>query len=251
MPLDIAMLRKARPQNTIHYFPSIDSTMIEASRLATGGAPHGTAVIADEQTAGVGRLGRTWISAPDVGIYCSILLRLSLPPARIPIASLLLGLSVAEAIQKATSLVCDLRWPNDILIGERKVCGILTQLVDSCVVAGIGINVNQTEFPAGLRTPATSLRIESGVEQSRERLLIDLLDSVDSFCVLLQSQGPDAILRAFSAVSSYVNGRQVIVEEGGQRGVTAGLDDCGFLMLRTEDGRLQRLSAGGVRAATR
>jgi BirA family biotin operon repressor/biotin-[acetyl-CoA-carboxylase] ligase len=250
MPLAVSTIQQARPQNALHYFATIGSTMTEAARLAAANAPHGTVVIAEEQTAGIGRLGRTWISDSEVGIYCSILLRLSLPPAQLPIASLLLGLAVAEAIQNSTTLTCDLRWPNDVLINEKKVCGILTQLVDTYVIAGIGINVNQTGFEPGLRTPATSLRMESGLEQPRESVIIALLESIDNFCELLNSEGTPALLRAFTAISSYASGRRVTVEEGGQQGITAGLDDCGFLMLRTSDGRLQRLSAGGIRAAT-
>jgi BirA family biotin operon repressor/biotin-[acetyl-CoA-carboxylase] ligase len=92
MPLAVSQVQEARPQNPLHYFPSIGSTMTEAARLAESGAPHGTVVIADEQTAGIGRLGRNWISESEVGIYCSILLRLQLPPAQLPVASLLLGL---------------------------------------------------------------------------------------------------------------------------------------------------------------
>jgi BirA family biotin operon repressor/biotin-[acetyl-CoA-carboxylase] ligase len=249
LPLAVSKVQEARPRNPVHYFPSLGSTMIEAARLSELGAVHGTVVIADEQTAGIGRLGRNWISSPDVGIYCSILLRLNLPPAQLPVASLLLGLAVAEAIQNATSLVCDLRWPNDVLINEKKVCGILTQLIGNCIIAGIGINVNQTAFEEGLRTPATSLRIESAQPQSREQVLIALLESLDTFCDLLHAQGPPSILRAFSAISSYANGRRVTVEEGGLQGITHGLDECGFLLLQTSDGKLHRLSAGGVRAA--
>lgn len=247
--LDIERLKAARPRNRFCYFESTGSTMTEAARLIAEHAEHGTVVIADQQTAGIGRLGRKWISHADVGIYCSILLKLQLPAAQQPIASLLLGLAVAEAIQTATNLVCDLRWPNDVLINGRKVCGILTQLVDPYIVAGIGINVNQTEFEAGLRTPATSLRLETGSTQSRETVLTALLQSIDSFCSLLETEGTRAIVRAFSAISSYVNGRRVTVEDDGAQGVTAGLDEHGFLLLRDADGRLQRLSAGGVRAA--
>ena len=247
--LDIARLKAARPGTPIYYFSSIGSTMTEATRLAGENPQQGTIVIADEQTAGIGRLGRNWISPPCTGIYCSILLRLKLPPAQLPVASLLLGLAVAETIQKATNLSCDLRWPNDVLVNDKKVCGILTQLVDSWIVAGIGINVNQTHFEDGLRTPASSLRIESGVEQSRELIVITLLDSVNSFCQLLEIQGAGAILIAFSALSSYVSGRRVTAEDGGLQGVTAGLDECGFLLLRDSGGRVHRLSAGGVRAA--
>ncbi len=247
--LDIARLRAARPGNQFHYFSSIGSTMTEAARLVSENAGHGAVVIADQQTAGMGRLGRKWTSPSGLGIYCSILLKLPLPPAQLPVASLLLGLAVAEAIQTSTNLICDLRWPNDVLINDKKVCGILTQIIDSYIVAGIGINVNQSGFEEGLRTPATSLLLEIGREQRREDILVAVLQSLDSFSYLLQTQGAPAIIRAFSAISSYVNGRRVTVEEGGAQGVTAGLDESGFLLLRDSHGRLQRLSAGGVRAA--
>src|ERR1700733_12422214 len=148
MPLDVAALRAHRPQTEFHYFPSTDSTMREAVTLAVAGAAHGTVVIADEQTAGVGRLGRSWHSEADVGIYCSILLRLPLSPSHLPVATLMLGLATAEAIEKASDLACDLLWPNDVLINGRKTAGILAQLVDNCIIAGIGINVNQQELPS-------------------------------------------------------------------------------------------------------
>jgi BirA family biotin operon repressor/biotin-[acetyl-CoA-carboxylase] ligase len=197
----------------------------------------------------VGRLGRSWLSEPDAGVYCSILLRLSLAPSSLPIASLLLGLATAEAIQQSTHLACDLRWPNDVLINERKAAGILTQLVDDCVIAGIGINVNQTCFPADLRTPATSLRIESGHVQSREDILVRLLAALDNFCSTLSASGPESILRAFTAASSYALHRRIVVEESGQTGVTAGLDRNGFLMVQLDSGRLEKLASGGVRPA--
>jgi BirA family biotin operon repressor/biotin-[acetyl-CoA-carboxylase] ligase len=248
MPLDIARIRLERPQNELHYWASIGSTMTEATRLAVAGASHGTVVLADAQTAGVGRLGRSWISQAELGIYCSILLRLPLAPGSMPIASLVLGLATAEAIQTSTELACDLRWPNDVLINERKVAGILTQLTDNCIVAGIGINVNQASFSSDLRTPATSLRMESkGRVQSREEIIVKLLESLDAFCEMLISQGKDAILRAFAAASSYAVNRRVVIEESGSKGVTSGLDENGFLMVRFDSGQVQRLAAGGVR----
>lgn len=248
MPLDVARIRALRPRNTVHYFSSLASTMTAAARLATEGSPHGTVVLAEEQTAGIGRLGRSWESPSEVGIYCSILLRLALPPASFPVASLMLGLSAAEAIEKATSLACDLRWPNDVLVEERKVAGILTHLVDSCIVAGIGINVNQTAFPPELRTPAISLRLASGGQvQSREDVIVRLLESVDFFSSMLASQGSGSILRAFTLASSYALNRRIIVEENGTKGVTAGLDGNGFLLIQSDSGRLERLASGGVR----
>lgn len=248
MPLDLPKISRSRPQNEIHFYPSLGSTMVEAGKLAAAGAPHGTVVLADEQTAGVGRLGRSWHSEAGTGIYCSILLRLELPPDEVPIATLLLGLATADAIQLATSLACDLRWPNDVLIDERKAAGILAQLTGGTVIAGIGINVNQTELPADLRTPATSLRLASGGRQhSREDLVVHLLHSIDSFCEVLRDGGHASILRAFTAASSYAMHRRVLVEETGRRGVTAGLDENGFLLVRYESGQLARIAAGGVR----
>src|SRR4051794_39197550 len=123
MPLDIAALRAQRCQTEFHYFPSIDSTMREAALLATAGAAHGTVVIADEQTAGVGRLGRSWHSEPDAGIYCSVLLRFAVPSNYSPVVTLLLGLATAAAIEQTTDLACDLRWPNDVLINGKKAAG--------------------------------------------------------------------------------------------------------------------------------
>jgi BirA family transcriptional regulator, biotin operon repressor / biotin---[acetyl-CoA-carboxylase] ligase len=248
MPLDLETIRSVRPQNEFHYFKTIGSTMIEASRLAMAGAAHGTVVIAEEQTSGIGRLGRAWISEYAAGIYISVLLRLPLPPANLPVGSLLVGLATAEAIEKSTQLACDLRWPNDVLINERKVAGILPQLVGDCILAGIGINVNNESFPANLRTPATSLLLESdGCRQSRETIIVHLLEALDIFSDLLINRGTEAILRAFGAASSYVTNRRIIVEENGLRGTTAGLDSRGFLLVRSADGHTQRISSGGVR----
>jgi BirA family transcriptional regulator, biotin operon repressor / biotin---[acetyl-CoA-carboxylase] ligase len=247
MPLDLDSVRRLRPTNNFQYFQIIDSTMTAAARLVEAGLGEGTVVIAEEQTSGLGRRGRSWISNAEVGIYCSVLLHLPLISSQLPVASLLIGLATAEAIEKATHLSCDLRWPNDILIRERKVAGILPQLVNHCVVAGIGINVNNTGFPAGLRTPATSLLLSSGRLQSRENLLVRLLESLDSFSELLAAKGPQAILRAFSAASSYVADRRVIVEESGLRGTTAGLDEQGFLLFRSDNGQTSRISSGSIR----
>ena len=248
MPLDAQIIQNARPENEIHYFRTLGSTMTEASRLANRGAPHGTVVLADEQTSGIGRLGRSWSSEAEAGIYCSVLLRLPLAPNSLPIASLLLGLVTSEAIETSTQLSCDLRWPNDVLIKERKVAGILTHLVGRCVVAGIGINVNQTSLPPDLRTPATSLRLESGGEiQSREFIVVELLKTLDVLCSTLSSSGPQAILRAFVAASTYAMDRRVVIEETGAKGVTAGLDENGFLLVERDTGTVERVSAGGVR----
>lgn len=249
MPLDIPFIREERPASQIHYFPTIGSTMTEAARLAANGARHGTVIVADEQTAGVGRFGRQWHSEAEAGIYCSVILRLQLTPNSLPIVTLLLGLATAEAIQRTTSLSCDLRWPNDVLVNDRKVAGILAQLNDDSIVAGIGINVNQASLPENLRTPGTSLRLAAGRDFRREPLLLALLNSLDEFIAMLTEQGPESILRAFTAASSYVMHRRIVFEgnQGLHRGVTQGLDENGFLKVRDESGLLQTVYTGGVR----
>jgi BirA family transcriptional regulator, biotin operon repressor / biotin---[acetyl-CoA-carboxylase] ligase len=249
MPLDAGQLRAERPSAPLYYFSQVGSTMTEASRLARDGAPHGTAVFADEQTAGVGRMGRSWSSEPEVGIYCSIILRLELRQEQLPIVSLLIGVATARSIESSAGVACDLRWPNDVLISERKVAGVLAHLAEGCVIAGIGINVNNTAFDPGLRTPATSLRLSAGREIQRERVALNLLESLDRFCALLSKEGPNAILRSFTAASSYVWNRRVHVEEENITGTTAGLDSSGFLLLRGDNGQIRKVTNGGIRPA--
>jgi BirA family biotin operon repressor/biotin-[acetyl-CoA-carboxylase] ligase len=247
MPFKVSALREQLPLTNLHYFPTIGSTMAEAARLARDGAPHGSVVVAEEQTAGLGRIGRTWTSEAEVGIYCSIILRLPIPQGQLPLVSLLLGVATAEAIQSATGIACDLRWPNDVLVDGRKAAGVLAHLAESCIVAGIGINVNNTSFEPNLRTPATSLRLASGTEIPREPVLLQLLESIESFCHLLTTKGPSAILQAFASASSYVWDRRVRVEEDGGTGLTAGLDENGFLLVQMDDGAMRRISSGGIR----
>lgn len=232
----------------IHWHESIDSTMYEAARLAAAGCEHLTAVVADGQTAGHGRHGRAWHSEKGAGLYTTVVLRVEIQPADVPLVTLALGLAVAEAIRNITGLDCDLRWPNDILFENRKCCGILAQLHGSAVIAGIGVNVNHEAFPDELASIATSLRVAAGGRTfDRRELLHAILESVDTHCAILQHQGRQAIIEAFSRASSYVYGRRVRLEDTGETGTTDGLDNAGFLMLRKDDGRRITILTGGVR----
>ena len=226
---------------------SCPSTQAEAARLARDGCPSGTAVVADEQTSGRGRLGRSWHSQRGAGLYVSIVLRLPLAAESVPVLSLALGLATADAIAGATGIACDLRWPNDVLIGERKCAGILVETEDAAFIAGIGINVNHSEFPEDIAGLATSLRLATGRTHSREHLLDRLLESVDRFTKLLAGNGRDRIIEMFSHASSYVHGKRVIV--GTTEGVTDGLDPAGFLYLRQPTGERTLILAGGLRPA--
>jgi BirA family transcriptional regulator, biotin operon repressor / biotin---[acetyl-CoA-carboxylase] ligase len=249
MGFDLAWLRSQVPHRRIEWHTTIGSTMTEAIRLAEQGAPSGSVVGAEEQTAGQGRHGRVWHSEPGLGLYVSIILRRQFAPATLPVVTLALGLATREAILKATDLVCDLRWPNDVLIESRKCAGILTMLEGSAIIAGIGINVNHSSFPAELNHIATSMRIASGRTESRERLLVEVLASVDAYCDLLESEGRGPVIETFARASSYVSGRRVAVDQDGSvlHGTTAGLDASGFLILRGDDGRSSLIVAGGVR----
>lgn len=247
--MDCDFLRSQMPDRRIEWHACLDSTMTEASRLTAAGAPSGTVVGAEEQTAGQGRLGRSWHSEPGSGLYASIILRRPFAPRVLPVVTLALGLAVREAILKATDLVCDLRWPNDVLIQSKKCAGILTILESSAIIAGIGINVNHSSFPDELAGIATSLRLASARVYSREKLLAELLTSVDAYCDLLESQGREAVIEAFARASSFVSGRRVYVDQDGSllRGTTAGLNDSGFLILQADDGSHDVIVAGGVR----
>ena len=155
MPFNIELVRSQLLNRDLRYFDSIDTTMREAAALAASGSPPGTTVIADEQTAGQGRHGHSWHSEQGAGLYCSILL----PRETSPTLTMALGLAVGEAITASTQLTCDLRWPNDVMIGNKKVAGILAYLADSAAIAGIGVNVNHTAFPAALAEELTSVAL--------------------------------------------------------------------------------------------
>ena len=252
--LDISQLQSlGRP---IHYYRSIDTTMRAAADLAERGEPAGAVVVAEEQTQGRGRLGRSWISEPESGLYFSVILRPSVPAAQAAVVTLALGLAVARAIQSVGGVPCDLRWPNDVLIGERKCCGILAEMTAEGervrhIVAGIGVNVNHANLPAELADSATSLCMESGCEYSREALLAEILKEIDRYLGVLAERGPAAIVELFSRASSYAGGKHVVVVNGAERtsGVTAGLTAAGVLLLRREDGSVTPVLAGSVRPA--
>jgi BirA family transcriptional regulator, biotin operon repressor / biotin---[acetyl-CoA-carboxylase] ligase len=227
---------------------STASTMKDAAALAARGEPHGTVVVAETQTEGIGRHGHSWHSESTGGLYLSMILRLTMTPEALPVVAMALGLAVQRAIDDVAGIACDLRWPNDVLLNEKKLAGILVQTADSAVIAGIGVNVNQAGFPEELRSIATSLLLETGEEHSKEELLGRIVMESLRYAGLLADRGKRPILREFEARSSYVRGKSVDVESGDRvvTGVTEGLDENGFLLVRTLDG-IETIVAGGVR----
>ncbi len=239
----------------IRHFFRVGSTNAAVMEAAESGVPEGSAFFAEEQTAGRGRGGHTWHSEPSTGIYLSAVLRPRLASAEVLVLSLMAGLAAAAAVEEVTGVRCDLRWPNDLLIGARKFCGILSEVRTESgrvafAVVGIGINVNQDIFPAELEAIATSLRQETGRSWPRAELAAALLRSLDrEYRNLLAPEGrqSEEIFRRFENRSSYARGRHVCVEEGGgYSGFTEGLDERGFLRVRTVEG-MRTVISGGVR----
>jgi len=248
------MLRGTIFDAHLHHFYKIGSTNTAAMAAAADGAPEGTVFLSEEQTAGRGRGANSWQSPRSTGIYCSLIVRPMSPPSDILVLSLAAGLAVQSAIQSVDSRVKpDLKWPNDLLIDGKKVCGILCEMNAEATrvryaVVGIGINVNQASFPKEL--PATSLRLVTGSEWSRVELVGALLKSLDREYGQLK-RDPDAresILQRFAQNSSWVFGKRVRIEENGAafEGTTEGLDERGFLRVETAHGT-QTVLSGTVR----
>jgi BirA family biotin operon repressor/biotin-[acetyl-CoA-carboxylase] ligase len=239
----------------LHFSPVTESTNTDALAAARSGAEHGSVWFADEQRAGRGRGDHAWHSAAGEGLYVSVLLRPLIPAARLPLLPLAAGLAAAAAVRAAAGLAVDLRWPNDLLIGPRKAGGILVEAKNqgsavAFAVVGIGINVHQRAFDPTLATAATSLDIEAGRRISRQEVLVALLKSLEREALsLLEPTSLATIPARIEQASTWIRGRRVQVH-GPQAcaGVTAGLDEHGFLRVRTAEG-LVTVQTGGIRAA--
>jgi BirA family biotin operon repressor/biotin-[acetyl-CoA-carboxylase] ligase len=240
-------------QQPIFCFGVVETTNVEANRLAREGKPEGTLVVADEQTKGRGRRGRSWTSPPGTGLYCSIVLRPRCAPDRLPALTLTAGVATATAIQQV-GLVPQLKWPNDILISGRKVGGILTETVFDrkqvdFAILGIGINVNTAAeaFPASIRKQATSLSLSLGKPVSRIVLLQNLLIKLEHYYGLFSGEDLASVIHGWSELDSTL-GREVEVSlpEGRLRGVAEAIEPDGTLLVREGTGHLHRIVAGDV-----
>lgn len=222
------------------------STMKDAAALAAAGEPHGTAVIAERQTAGIGRQGHRWHSGDEGGLYISIVLRMQIASSLTPVLTIALGLAVQRAVNDLAQVSADLRWPNDVMLNERKLAGILVQAAEGALIAGIGLNVNQTGFPPDIAEIATSLKQETGREHSKEALAERVIAESLRHAAILTEKGKREILRRFEESSTWPRGKAVAVDDK-IRGVTAGLDEDGYLLVQTPGG-VEKILAGGVRS---
>jgi BirA family biotin operon repressor/biotin-[acetyl-CoA-carboxylase] ligase len=240
--------------NIIKYLDECHSTQDLANELARGGGTEGIVVITENQTQGRGRKERSWISKQGMGICLSLILKPSVKPSQIVQIPLIAGVAAARAISAETGLKPSIKWPNDILIGNKKVAGILTEM--SCevdrinyVILGIGINVNTIEkdFPESIRDIATSLCAECGRKISRVAIVQRFLIELEKEYRLYLADGFESIRHEWKSLSNTI-GAQVEITDGGERlrGEVLDIDADGFLMLKTNAGKVKRIVAGDV-----
>ena len=231
-------------------FESLPSTNTELARLASAGAAEGLAVVADEQTAGRGRLQRQWLSPKGAGLYFSILLRPKIPTEHWPLITFMAALAVGDALTEAVDLQTDIKWPNDLLVNERKICGILAEAIETpagrAVILGIGINLTQSAFPPDLANVATSVSEATGGRAERETILAALLSTLSRWYALMNE--PEKIVAAWCSRSSYASGKLVQVSNGDEvwQGTTCGVERDGALRLSTASGEIKLVRAGDV-----
>src|SRR5258707_2308823 len=227
----------------VYHFFKTDSTNRVAMELGYGEEPEGAVVLAEEQTSGRGRAGRSWHSERGAGLYVTLLLRPKLSPVQAPLLTMLAGLSAHTAVLAQTGLSAELKWPNDLLLNGKKLGGILTEMhaepnAVRFVIVGIGINVSQEKFPGELAATATSLRKETGRLHSRLEILVKLLSQFETDYNRFLREGAGYVVQRFELVSSFANGKRVKVDTGRETfvGTTEGLSTEGVLMGKKEDG---------------
>lgn len=240
--------------SSVETFPEIDSTNSYARQLGEAGRAEGSVVIADQQTAGRGRLGRNWVSPAGVNLYCSVLLRPQIPVQQAPQLTFLSAVSVAETLEKVCGLRTQVKWPNDVLADGLKIAGLLnemsaeTELVHF-VVLGMGINLNMTaeQLPERQNYPATSAVLLTGRLVDRCAFARELLETLDHYYVELVSAGFAPIRKRWEARCNIMN-QQVRVVQGTvvQTGTVVGIDSDGALLLQGEDGLVSKIISGDV-----
>ncbi|NTW76965.1 MAG: biotin--[acetyl-CoA-carboxylase] ligase [Syntrophaceae bacterium] len=238
----------------IHRYVSTDSTNNRAKELAAHGAAEGILVIAEEQAHGRGRLDRSWFSPGGENIYVSFILRPSLPPSTASRMVLLTAVAAAEALMETTGLRATLKWPNDILVGGRKIAGILLEMsvemdaIDYMIV-GLGINVNSSaeRFPRNSRKKITSVLMETGNRSSRVHLLVRFLELFEERYNALETSGFEPVIARWKTLTDIV-GKQATIRtlNGSYQGVITDMDHDGFLIIRDKQGSETRLFSGDI-----
>lgn len=239
----------------IYHFEVLPSTNDLAKELGAKGAPEGTLVVAEGQSKGRGRLGRRWDSPPGAGLYASLLLRPPLPPTELPQITLTTAVAVVRALRRAAGLTCGIKWPNDLLLNGKKLGGILTEMETETdqirhLIVGLGLNVNNSQFPEGLKTTATSLALEGGRPFCRLTILKAWLEEFESLYErFLARQFPD-ILKEWKTYTVTL-GKAVTVRQGTVEvcGEAQEVAPDGALLIQTTTGEIVRVTSGEIAPA--
>ena len=239
------------PEYELHALDVVDSTNEWAKAEAGKNAPEGSVFLADEQTAGKGSRGRSWASPPGTSVYMSLLLRPQLSsPEKIPMITLVLGLSAAQGIRAVSGVSAGIKWPNDVVSRGRKLCGILTELhpQSSAVIAGIGINVNTQAFPKELEDRASSLFLESGSAVDREEVIKAVLEAFSrNYRLFLQTEDLRLLKEDYEELLVNRQEEVRILGEEEYTGTALGIDSCGELLVRRSDTLcVEKIRAGEV-----
>jgi len=239
---------------TIHHFDTLDSTNSKAYQLALEGAEEGEVVISESQEKGKGRLGRQWFSPPFLNLYLSVILRPKISPHQASLITLMAAVATADAIREFSGLLPLIKWPNDILLRDRKVAGLLNEIhseIDRIhfVILGIGVNLNTDEntFSKEIRAVSTSLKIEMGQTISRKVFLQFFLQELERWYSIFRNEGGAVILKAWRD-RAHIKGRRVKITSFGETlaGTAINVDSDGALILETEDGKRKRVVAGDI-----
>ena len=235
------------------YFDLTDSTNVQARILAEQGAAHGTLVVADRQTGGKGRRGRSWDSPGGEGIFMSLLLRPQVNVMNVSMLTLVMALAAEKGVREATGLESRIKWPNDLVLNKKKICGILTemsteQMEIQYVIIGTGINVCQTQFPEEIKTTATSLYLESGERISRSKIIGCVMAAFEEYYEkFMETEDMSGLMEEYNAKLVNLNNEVCILAPTGDfRGVSTGINKAGGLMVRLEDGSETEVISGEV-----
>lgn len=258
-PLWLALAAQREGWHPVFSFhEEVSSTQQVAREFARSGAPSGTVVLAKRQTAGRGRRGRTWMSPPLGGIYMSVLMRPMLAPSQAPLLSLVAGLAVRDALQRTTGIESDLKWPNDLLVNGRKICGILTEASSDpdrilYAVTGMGINIDMTEedVPDSLRSAVTSVRMLTGASTHQGWLVVAVLDAFATLVQALeQGKGSEIMKRYSKACATLGQDVRMVTDQEEISGWASGISAEGALLVETAKG-LRAFSSADVVHASR
>lgn len=248
-----SLLETAWAGRDVLYLDETDSTNVQAKKLGEAEGKHGTLIVSDRQTAGKGRRGRGWDSPSGASIYMSILLRPDILPDKAPMLTLVMALAVARAVREITGEEAGIKWPNDIVLNKKKICGILTEMsaeIDyiNHVVIGVGINVNTEDFPEEIKKIATSLFIETGKKWKRSEFIAAVMKYFEEYYeIFLKTQNLKMLQEIYNGFLVNKDSQVRVLEPGNEfDGWALGINETGELLVRKADGEITEIYAGEV-----